>query len=399
MDCSIHDYQPGNFYVYELVEYESSAYCKVGMEKSENTSQELLVFQPAPDLPAPLVSVGIIGWMRENLFSSTINSLLTVMALLLLWKTMPPLISWAIIDATWSVMPEPCSTEKIGACWTFVFVKFRVLMLGLYPEQFLWRPILAFVIFITVCLATVFRLLRTRSLIALWFFCPLPIFFLINGGFGLEAVSQTLWGGLMLSTGLAGIGIILSIPLGVLLALGRRSKLIIIKSLCVATIECIRGVPLITILFMASVMLPIFLPEGIDINNLLRVQIGIILFSSAYIAEVVRGGLQAIAPGQIEAASSLGLKNWTITWLVVLPQALRHVIPSLIGRCVALFKDTSLVIIVGLLDFLGMIKASAQDPEWLGYDAEAYVFCAFIYWIICFSISQYGKSIEHRNQW
>lgn len=369
------------------------------MAKIENTSQEILIFQPAPDLPAPLVYVGIIGWMRENLFNSTVNSLLTILALLLLWGTVPPLISWAIIDATWSLAPDPCSTEKMGACWTFVFVKFRVLMLGLYPEQFLWRPFLAFAIFVVVCLATVFRLLQTRTLIALWFFCPLPIFFLINGGFILETVSQTLWGGLMLSTGLAGIGIIMSIPLGILLALGRRSRLIMIKSLCVATIECIRGVPLITILFMASVMLPIFLPQGIDINNLLRVQIGIILFSSAYIAEVVRGGLQAVAPGQIEAANSLGLKRWKITCLVVLPQALRHVIPSLIGRCVALFKDTSLVIIVGLLDFLGMIKASAQDPEWLGYDAEAYVFCAFIYWVICFSMSQYGKSIEQRNQW
>jgi len=183
------------------------------------------------------------------------------------------------------------------------------------------------------------------------------------------------------------------------LALGRRSKLVVVKSLCIGMIESIRGVPLITILFMASVMLPIFLPQGMNINNLLRVQIGIILFSSAYIAEVVRGGLQAIPQGQIEAASSLGLKNWVITYLVVLPQALRHVIPSLIGRCVALFKDTSLVIIVGLLDFLGMIKASAQDPEWLGYDVEAYVFCALIYWIICFSMSQYGKSIERHNQW
>jgi general L-amino acid transport system permease protein len=369
------------------------------MEQQGITEQETLIFQPTPDLPAPLVHVGIIGWLKENLFSNTINSLLTIVALFMLWKSVPPLISWALLDATWSLVPEPCSPEKSGACWTFVFVKFRVLMLGLYPEQFLWRPALAFTIFAVVCLLTVLRLLRTRLLIALWFFCPFPIFFLINGGLALETVSQNLWGGLMLSTGLAGIGIILSIPLGIILALGRRSRLLIIKSLSVAIIECIRGVPLITILFMASVMLPIFLPQGIDINNLLRVQIGIVLFSSAYIAEVVRGGLQAIPPGQIEAAQSLGLKSWTVTCFVVLPQALRHVIPSLIGRCVALFKDTSLVIIVGLLDFLGMIKASAQDPEWLGYDAEAYVFCAFIYWVICFSMSQYGKSIEQRNQW
>ena len=369
------------------------------MTMRTDAHKELHVFKPMPDLPAPLVSVGIIGWLKENLFSSKLNSLLTVAALIFLWKTIPPLISWAIIDATWSFSAHPCPTEKTGACWTFIFVKFRVLMLGLYPEQFLWRPILAFALFVLVCTLTIFRMIQTRLLIGFWFFLPLPLFFLINGGMGLETVEQSLWGGLMLSAGLAAIGIIMSIPLGILLALGRRSKLVVVKSLCIGMIESIRGVPLITILFMASVMLPIFLPQGMNINNLLRVQIGIILFSSAYIAEVVRGGLQAIPQGQIEAASSLGLKSWVVTCLVVLPQALRHVIPSLIGRCVALFKDTSLVIIVGLLDFLGMIKASAQDPEWLGYDIEAYVFCALIYWMICFSMSQYGKSIERHNQW
>jgi len=360
---------------------------------------ELQIFKPMPDLPAPMESVGIIGWLKNNLFSSKINSFLTIAALFLLWKTLPPLISWTIIDATWSFSSHPCPSEKTGACWTFIFVKFRVLMAGLYPQELLWRPILTFVIFGSVCVLTALRILQTRLLIVLWFFLPLPLFFLINGGMGLETVEQSLWGGLMLSTGLAAIGIIMSIPLGILLALGRRSNMVVVKSLCIGIIESIRGVPLITILFMASVMLPIFLPQGMNINNLLRIQIGIILFSSAYIAEVVRGGLQAISQGQIEAAASIGLKNWTITCFIVLPQALRHVIPSLIGRCVALFKDTSLVIIVGLLDFLGMIKASAQDPDWLGYDAEAYVFCALIYWIICFSMSQYGKSIERHNQW
>ncbi len=369
-----------------------------------DTHGGLLIFKPSPDLPPPLVAVGIIAWLKKNLFSSKINSLLTIAGVLFLWKTIPPLASWAIIDATWTLSPNPDTinpgtTEKTGACWAFIFVKFRVLMFGLYPEQFLWRPILAFAIFVLVCAITIFRILQTRLLIVLWFLLPFPLFFLINGGMGLETVEQSLWGGLMLSIGLAAIGIIMSIPLGILLALGRRSKMVVVKSLCIGMIESIRGVPLITILFMASVMLPIFLPQGMDINNLLRVQIGIIFFSSAYIAEVVRGGLQAIPQGQIEAASSMGLKSWMVTYLVVLPQALRHVIPSLIGRCVALFKDTSLVIIVGLLDFLGMIKASAQDPEWLGYDAEAYIFCALIYWIICFSMSQYGKSIERRNQW
>jgi len=264
--------------------------------------KELHVFKPMPDLPAPLVYVGIIGWLKENLFSSKINSLLTVAALIFLWKTIPPLISWAIIDATWTFSSHPCPTEKTGACWTFIFVKFRVLMLGLYPEQFLWRPILAFAIFVLVCALTIFRMIQTRFLITFWFFLPLPLFFLINGGMGLETVDQSLWGGLMLSAGLAAIGIIMSIPIGILLALGRRSKLVVVKSLCIGMIESIRGVPLITILFMASVMLPIFLPQGMNINNLLRVQIGIILFSSAYIAEVVRGG----APGHPPRANRSG---------------------------------------------------------------------------------------------
>ncbi len=365
---------------------------------------DVKVFQPAPDQPPPFEASGIFGWLKDNLFSTKTNGVLTILALGVIWKTLPPLISWALINATWSTAPVKCPPDTSGACWTFIFVKFRVLMLGLYPEAFMWRPIVAFFLFAGTCAATYFRWLAPRLLILVWLLLPLPLFLLINGsnafqGIGLAPVEQSLWGGLMLSTGLAAIGIIWSLPFGILLALGRRSSLPLVKAICVTIIECVRGVPLITILFMASVMLPIFLPQDMTINNLLRVQIGIILFSSAYIAEVVRGGLQAVPLGQIEAANSLGLKPWRITWLVVLPQALRHVVPSLIGRCVALFKDTSLVIIVGLLDFLGMIKASAQDPKWLGYDAEAYVFCALVYWAICFSMSRYGKSIEQRNQW
>ncbi len=356
------------------------------------------IFQPAPDQPPPFESAGIIGWLKDNLFSTKTNALLSMAGILFLINVIPPMASWAIIDASWSLSGST-SPHQTGANWSFIFVKFRVLMLGLYPEQLAWRPVLAFLLFAGTCTLTFFRILSTRYMIITWFLLPIPLFLLVNGGYGLMPVDQSLWGGLMLSTGLAAIGILWSIPFGILLALGRRSGLPVVKTLCIATIECIRGVPLITILFMASVMMPIFLPQNITINNLLRVQIGIILFSSAYIAEVVRGGLQAVPPGQTEAADTLGLKPWLVTWLVVLPQALRHVVPSLIGRCVALFKDTSLVIIVGLLDFLGMIKASVQDPEWLGYDAEAYVFCALVYWIICFSMSQYGKSIERRNQW
>lgn len=358
-------------------------------------SVRLKTFVPSPAKAPPLVSSGVIGWMRINLFNSSFNSVLTVAALFFLYKALPPMISWTFLDAAW-LAPSP---EHEGACWAFIVNKFRVLMVGLYPGEQLWRPMVAAVMMVILSVLTVARKLSTRFLIVLWYTLPVGLFFIINGGFGLPKVEQSLWGGLMLSMGLAVVGILLSLPFGILLALGRRSRLAVVRTLCTGIIECIRGVPLITILFMASVMLPIFLPHGVNINNLLRVQIGIILFSSAYMAEVVRGGLQAIPVGQFEAAGSLGLSAFQTMVFVVLPQALRHVVPSLIGRCVALFKDTSLVIIVGLLDFLGMVKASSQDPQWLGYDAEAYVFCAFVYWIICFSMSRYGRSIERRNQW
>lgn len=353
------------------------------------------IFTPKPDQPAPIQSSGIIGWLRFNLFNGWMNSILTIICLIFLWETIPPLISWALIDATWAGN----NSGNSGAGWGFIIEKFRVLMVGVYPADSLSRPIVAAVIFAALCIVTFSGRLSAKLVTALWFLLPLPVFWLINGGIGLKSIDQSLWGGLMLSMGLAVIGVLFSVPFGIVLALGRRSRYTVVKSFCVAFIELIRGVPLITILFMASVMLPIFLPEGININNLLRVQIGIIFFSSAYMAEVVRGGLQAVPPGQTEAAKALGLNDWQITALVVLPQALRHVIPSLIGRCVALFKDTSLVIIVGLLDFLGMIKASAQDPEWLGHDVEAYVFCALIYWGICFTISRYGRSIEKKSGW
>ena len=254
-------------------------------------------------------------------------------------------------------------------------------------------------IFLAAVVVSVFRMAKAKILLCLWMLLPLPFFWIVRGGLGLAPVDQSLWGGLILSMGLAVVGILLSLPMGTLLALGRRSEMATIKVICTGIIEMVRGVPLITILFMASVMLPLFLPEGTTINNLLRVQIGVVLFSSAYIAEVVRGGLQAISPGQMEAALSTGLTPWQATRIVVLPQALRHVIPAIIGRCVALFKDTSLVIIVGLLDFLGMVKASTQDPQWLGHEAEAYAFCAMVYWIICFGISRYGRSIEKNTQW
>ncbi|WP_419786171.1 amino acid ABC transporter permease [Pseudodesulfovibrio sp.] len=357
---------------------------------------ETKTFTPTPSSPPPMASTGVIHWLRENLFSGWFNSLLTLLALALIIKVVPPLVSWALVHATWYGGPGICD-DTSGACWAFIAAKARVMLIGTYPPELVWRPLAAGVLLAGVVAATVSGRCKRRVLTGLW-----PLFFIIalwllGGGSGLAEVDQSRWGGLMLSVGLAAVGILVSVPFGILLALGRQSKMVGISSLSTGFIELIRGVPLITILFMASVMMPLFLPTNLQINNLLRVQTGIILFSSAYIAEVVRGGLQAVPKGQIDAAKALGLAPWMVTLFVVLPQAVRHVLPALIGRCIALFKDTSLVIIVGLLDFLGMAKAASQDQLWLGFEVESYVFCALVYWVICFGMSRYGRSLEKRG--
>lgn len=362
----------------------------------EQSTGEIRHFTPRPSLPPPVGAAGIPAWIRNNLFSGWFNSVMTLLCLLLLYRALPPIVNWAIIDACWVGGADICSQAQ-GACWSFIWHKLRILLIGTYPPELLWRPSLAGIFFVLLTAVTVSGRVKARHLLPAWFLFPFLSIWVIGGGGGLPVVDQSKWGGLMLSLGLAIVGILVSVPLGVLLALGRQSKAGVIKPLCIGIIEPIRGVPLVTILFMASVMIPLFLPPGMQINNLLRVQIGIILFSSAYMAEVVRGGLQAIPRGQLDAAQALGLNYWKVILLVVLPQALRHVLPPLIGRCIALFKDTSLVIIVGLLDLLGMAKAAAQDQEWLGHNAEAYVFCAIVYWCICFSMSRYGRSLEKRG--
>lgn len=353
-------------------------------------------FIAAPDLPPPPSTTGVIGWMRENLFKGWFNSLLTILAVVFLGFTIPPLVNWLMIDATFAGDAEACRAAG-GACWSFIGAEFKLFMVGTYPGAEVWRAVVSGVLFVALFAATARHLLSPVTAALLWLFLPVPVYWLLGGGIGLEPVETTKWGGLMLTLLLAVIGVVISVPLGILLALGRRSRFIAIKSLCVGIIELVRGVPMITILFMATIMLPFFLPEGVELGVLHRVQIGIILFSSAYMAEVVRGGLQGVDRGQVEAAAALGLKGWQTTLLIVLPQALRDVLPPLIGRCIALLKDTSLVIIVGLLDFLGIAKAAAQDPSWLGFDAEAFVFCAAVYWMLCFSLSRYGRSLERRG--
>jgi general L-amino acid transport system permease protein len=351
-----------------------------------------------PSLAPPATAVGVIGWMRQNLFSSWANSLLTLLGLYLVYTIFTPIIEWAFVNANWSGSSREACTSG-GACWVFVAARFQQFMYGFYPEGDYWRVNLAAGLLVFVLAWLMIPPIphkRIAAVLALVVF-PVVAFILLSGGvFGLEHVETSKWGGLTLTLVLALVGMVAALPLGILLALGRRSQMPVVRTLCVAFIELWRGVPLITVLFMSSVMLPLFLPEGVNFDKLLRALIGIALFQSAYMAEVVRGGLQAIPKGQYEAADALGLNYAKKMGLVVLPQALKLVIPGIVNTFIALFKDTSLVLIIGLFDLLEVIKSALADPNWLGFAIEGYVFAALVYWIFCFGMSRYSQFLERK---
>lgn len=339
---------------------------------------------------APSNSKGVIYWVRENLFSSMLSSILTIVSFYLLYLIVPSLLDWMIFDATWSGTKEEIVKE--GARWIFIIEKIDLFVYGFYPPELYWRPNLALIIFVVYIIA--FRKInntRIRAFIILSF--PVITYLLVAGGLGLQHVETDKWGGLLLTIIVASVGIIASFPIGIIFALGRQSHMPIIKSISIIYIEFIRGVPLITLLFMSSVILPLFFPEGMEFDKLLRALIGITLFQAAYIAEVVRGGLQAIPKGQYEAADALGLTYWKKMGLVILPQALKISIPNIVGSFIALFKDTTLILIIGLFDILAMVTLTNSDTNWLGFETEGYVFVTMIYWVICFSMSRYAKSI------
>jgi general L-amino acid transport system permease protein len=355
-----------------------------------DVAQEL----PLAAEPPPPTAAGPFGWLRANLFSTVSNTILTVAAVALLAVTVPPVIRWALVDAVWSA-PNSRACHGAGACWAFIAEKWRFILFGTYPYEQHWRPFSAVLIFIAMILASCDRRLWGRRLMLVWLAGLIAVGILMWGGiFGLSYVGNELWGGLPLTLILAVVGMAFAFPLAILLALGRRSPLPAVRTICVAYIELIRGVPLITVLFMASVMLPLFLPAGMTIDKLLRAQLAIILFAAAYLAEVVRGGLQAIPKGQTEAADALGLGYWRRTRLIVLPQALTMVIPPLVNTFIGTFKDTTLVIIIGLMDLLGTLNAALNDANWRGSSVEAYVFAAVIYFCFCFFMSRYSQMLE-----
>ncbi|MBM7060012.1 amino acid ABC transporter permease [Pseudomonas sp. UL073] len=350
-----------------------------------------------PDLPPPRSVFGPMAWLRDNLFASPLHVVLTLLALYLLWLIVPPIINWAFLQADWTGTTRADCTGE-GACWVFVKERFGQFMYGFYPGEQRWRVDLTVWLAILGVAPLFVRQMPHKAWYGIGFLVVFPLlaFWLLHGGLGLETVPTTRWGGLMLTVVIAYVGITGALPLGILLALGRRSNMPAIKVICVTTIEFWRGVPLITVLFMSSVMLPLFLPEGMGLDKLLRALIMVILFEAAYVAEVVRGGLQAIPKGQYEAAGALGLGYWRATGLVILPQALKLVIPGIVNTFIALFKDTSLVIIIGLFDLLNSIKQATTDPKWLGMSTEGYVFAALVYWIFCFSMSRYSQRLERQ---
>ncbi|MBC9251943.1 amino acid ABC transporter permease [Pseudomonas alcaligenes] len=351
-----------------------------------------------PDLPPPPMSVGALAWMRANLFSNWFNTLLTLLAIYLVWLIVPPVLNWAFFSADWNgTTRADCTSE--GACWVFINQRFSQFMYGFYPEALRWRVDLTLWLAIIGASPLFIPQMPRKAFYAIGFLLAFPLlaFWLLHGGFlGMSEVATSQWGGLMLTLVIASVGISGALPLGILLALGRRSKMPAIRVICVTFIEFWRGVPLITVLFMSSVMLPLFLPEGMSFDKLLRALIGVILFQSAYVAEVVRGGLQAIPKGQYEAAAAMGLGYWRMMGLVILPQALKLVIPGIVNTFIALFKDTSLVIIIGLFDLLNSIKRATNDPAWLGMSTEGYVFAALVFWIFCFGMSRYSMHLERK---
>jgi general L-amino acid transport system permease protein len=353
---------------------------------------------PSPaGLPPPVRQSGAVAWLRARLFSSPLNILLTVLIAWILLMAVPAVVDWLFVSANFSATTAQECRASGGACWAFIREKHRLILFGTYPYDEQWRPLIATIVLIAVIVCSGIRRFWTPMLGVLWVIGLVAVGILMWGGvLGLTYVENARWGGLPLTLILATFGIAFAFPIGVLLALGRRSRLPAIKALCVVYIELIRGVPLISLLFMSSVMLPLFLPEGYSIDKLLRAQIAIIMFAAAYIAETVRGGLQAIPKGQYEGAASLGLTYWQQMRKIVLPQALRIVIPPLVSIFISLFKDTSLVVIIGIFDLTQATKAALSDAAWRGFGVEAYVFIAFIYFIFCFSMSKYSQALERR---
>lgn len=396
----------------------TSTAAPTGARKAASTTRTTnagnLSFIRSQMLPAanpPASAKGISHWLRFNLFATPLDAMLTVLGLILVAWLLPPVIQWMLIDAAWTGTDRTAcltiaqggvqSEGWSGACWAFVNAKYEQFIYGRYPVPERWRVNLTALIFIILLVPLLMPKATHKILNAVLFFGLFPIAaftLLVGGSFNLPYVETALWGGLLVTLVLSFVGIAVSLPLGIMLALGRRSKLPVIKTICIIFIEMVRGVPLVTVLFMASVMLPLFLPQGVTFDKLLRALIGVALFASAYMAEVVRGGLQAMPRGQYEGADALGLSSLQKTFLIILPQALKLVIPGIVNTFIGLFKDTSLVYIIGMFDLLGIVRQNFSDATWASPQTPAtgLIFAGLVFWVFCFAMSRYSLFMEQR---
>ncbi len=364
---------------------------------------------PAEKLPPPVARTGMIGWVRVHLLSSPGNAALTVACIALIAWAAPPLVRFLLIDAVWSgdgreaCLPSPAHPHP-GACWAFVRVWLSYFIYGFYPASERWRVDLFFVALAFGIVWLLWHASPRRGFAVVYCFVVLPLLsaILLHGwpAIGLKEVPTTLWGGVLVTLIVASVGMAAALPLGIMLALGRRSDIAVVRLYSVAFIEFVRGVPLITVLFMAGLMLPLFVPARFAPHDLVCALIGVALFASAYMAEVVRGGLAAIPRGQYEAARALGLSFWRMTGLVILPQALRVTLPNIVNTFIGLFKDTTLVFVVGIFDFLRTVEVARGDPKWATPNTAptGYVFAALFYFLCCYGMSRYARRVETRLQ-
>ena len=351
-----------------------------------------------PELPAPAATTGLAGWLRANLFSSVTNTIATVLALAILAMIIPKVLEWALFDAVVDADSRSgCREIASGACWAVIAARFDQFIYGFYPAELRWRVNLTFVLFLLALAPILWDKVPYRRQL-MWFSIAFPViaYLLLLGGLGLEPVETDKFGGFMLTLVIGVTGIAASFPLGIVLALGRQSDMFAARILSVVFIEFIRGVPLITLLFVASTLLNYFLPPGTTFDLLLRVIIMVTLFASAYMAEVIRGGLAAIPRGQYEAADAMALNYWQSMRLIILPQALKISIPGIVNIFISLFKDTTLVLIIGLLDPLGITAPILADSAWNGLSTELYVFVALFFFVCCFSMSRYSMYLERK---